>query len=76
MREGNDGIEAVTEFGRELPIDRLVVVAFPLVAGEAKCLACQVGGAAVASSPRSSSVTGGAFAISNPQQPISTMSRT
>ena len=39
MREGDDGIETVAELRRELPVDRLVVVAFPLVAGEAEGLA-------------------------------------
>lgn len=42
MRERDDCIQPVAEFRRELAIDRLVVVAFPLTAGEAEGLACQV----------------------------------
>jgi hypothetical protein len=43
MRERNDGVEPVAEFRRELAIDRLVVVPFPLVAREAERLTRQVG---------------------------------
>ena len=38
MRERHDGIEPVAELRRELPVDRLVIVAFPLAAGEAERL--------------------------------------
>ena len=47
IAERHDRIETVAEFRRELPVDRLVVVAFPLVAGEAERLPRQIGGAGV-----------------------------
>ena len=47
MRERDDRIETVAEFRRELPVDRLVIVAFPLVAGEAERLPRQIGGARI-----------------------------
>src|SRR5439155_5577288 len=47
MAEGNDGIEAVAELRRELPVDRLVVVAFPLRAREAERLLGEIGGTRV-----------------------------
>ncbi len=47
MRKGDDGIEPVAEFRREQPVDRLGVIAFPLLAGEAIGGLRHVGGARV-----------------------------